>query len=429
LDVKIQPRSLSGNVKAIPSKSQAHRALICASLAADNLSFIECSGDSNDIEATASCLRALGAEIRRENQNDQSSEGYFVRPLEKNQNDISVSLPCVESGSTFRFLLPIVCALGKKTNFLLEGRLPERPISPLYEELSKKGCKLSPKGLNPFCTEGKLSPGIFELDAGVSSQFISGLLFALPLLEADSKIHLKGRVESFPYIEMTLAMLEIFKIKIEFKENIFYIKGNQKYISPEKLRIEGDWSNAAFWLAAAALGENAVTCEGLDLQSKQGDKAVINILEKFGANIKKHGSSVTVSGGKLRGAEIDARDIPDLVPVLAVAACAAQEQTVIRNAGRLRIKESDRLEAVSSVLRALGADIRVTDDGLIINGGSSLTGGEVSSWGDHRMAMSAAVASILCSQQVVIKDAQAVNKSYPGFFDDFRLLGGSITII
>ena len=428
MDVKIQPRFLTGRIKAIPSKSQAHRALICASLA-DKPSFIECSGDSEDIEATGACLRALGAEIKHEKQTEENSGGFFVQPFLQKKSETSVSLPCAQSGSTFRFLLPVVCALGRTAEFILEGRLPQRPVSPLYEELSRCGCKLSPKGSNPFCVEGKLTPGVFELDAGVSSQFISGLLFALPLLDKDSQIHLKGRIESFPYIEMTMAMLEIFKIKIEFNNNIFFIKGNQNYISPEKLSIEGDWSNAAFWLVSAALGENSIFCGGLDLKSRQGDRAVLDILEKFGADVKKDGSSVKVSGGKLRGTEIDACDIPDLVPVLAVAACAAEGQTVIRNAERLRIKESDRLEAVYSILSALGADIRVTDGGLIINGGSSLTGGEVSSWEDHRIAMSAAIASILCRQPVLIKDAQAVSKSYPGFFDDFRLLGGSISVL
>lgn len=423
MDVKIQPCFLKGNVKAIPSKSQAHRALICASLS-DRQTFIECEGASEDIEATAACLCALGADIIHKAQAEQSPGGFIVNPLKQKSGETCVILPCAESGSTFRFLLPLACALGIKAHFLLEGRLPERPISPLYEELSRNGCNLSQKGSNPFCTGGKLKPGLFALDAGVSSQFISGLLFALPLLEADSELRLKGNIESFPYIEMTMAMIEKFNIKIDYKENIFYIKGNQKYMSPGNLSVEGDWSNAAFWLAAASLGEDFITCEGLSLQSKQGDKSIIDILGKFGAKIEKTASSVTVSGGKLRGIEIDASDIPDLVPALAVVSCAAEGKTVIQNAERLRGKESDRLEAISSVLRAFGADIRVTQDGLVIYGGKALSGGVVSSWGDHRIAMSAAVASVLCKKPVVIKDAQAVSKSYPGFFSDFNLLGG-----
>lgn len=436
MDVKVSAGALSGSVKAIPSKSQAHRALICAALA-DAQTRIECDSESKDITATAACLSALGADIRRE----QGS--YIVRPLMRAADNGAVTLPgagnvvaeCAESGSTFRFLLPVVCALGQKTSFILEGRLPERPLSPLYEELVRHGCALSRQGTNPFCAEGKLTPGIYSLDAGVSSQFISGLLFALPLLDGDSELRLTGQIESFPYIGLTVSMLETFGSKIEFKDAVFKITGGQKYRSPGTVNIEGDWSNASFWLTAGALGEGrGITCEDLDLQSRQGDRAILKILEGFGSKIEKGGSSVTVcgtanAGGRLRGIEIDARDIPDLVPILAVAATAAEGTTVIRNAGRLRAKESDRLAAVSSVLNELGADVRVTDDGLIVNGGAILKGGQVSSWGDHRIAMAAAVAAAVCREPVVIRGAEAVNKSYPGFFDDFRLLGGSVEVI
>ncbi|MCL2181155.1 MAG: 3-phosphoshikimate 1-carboxyvinyltransferase [Treponema sp.] len=428
MNVKVLPNPLSGSVNAIPSKSQAHRALICAGLS-DAVTHIECGSQSKDIAATSACLSAMGAGVRRQN------DVYIVQPLKQ----VSAPLLCGESGSTFRFLLPVVCALGQRASFILEGRLPERPLSPLYEELVRHGCALSPHGVNPFNAEGKLTPGVFSLDAGVSSQFISGLLFALPLLKGDSELRLTGQIESYPYIELTVSMLEAFGIKVEFKDAVFSIPGGQAYRSPGTVRIEGDWSNAAFWLTAGALGENGVTCNGLDLRSKQGDRAIMDILERFGAQIEKSGSSVTVRDGRidgrkprgkrLRGIEIDARDIPDLVPVLAAAAAAAEGTTVIRGAGRLRGKESDRLAAVSSVLNGLGADVRVTDDGLIINGGGALNGGQVSSWGDHRIAMTAAVASMLCAQPVIINGAEAVNKSYPGFFDDLRSLGGSAEII
>ena len=421
MDVKILPCSLSGKVKAIPSKSQAHRALICAALA-DKPTRIECDGGSKDITATAACLSALGASI------DRGQGCYNVQPLKPDEKDGS-SLPCGESGSTFRFLLPVAGALGRKASFVLEGRLPERPLSPLFEELVCHKQSLSQQGSNPFCAEGQLMPGIYNLDAGVSSQFISGLLFALPLLGGDSELRLKGKMESFPYVELTMSMLKKFGIRIEFKNMVFSIPGNQKYISPGAVFIECDWSNAAFWLTAGALCKTSITCEGLDLQSAQGDRAITDILERFGAQVKKSGSSVTVSGGKLRGIETDAGNIPDLVPVLTAAAAAAEGTTVIRNAGRLRAKESDRLAAISSVLNELGADVRVTEDGLIINGGASLKGGQVSSWGDHRIAMTAAIAASLCANPVTITGAEAVNKSYPGFFDDLRLLGGSAEVI
>jgi len=409
VDVKILPGPLCGTVKAIPSKSQAHRALICAALADDPVNII-CEGTSKDIEATEACLYALKA-----------------------GGEDAVFLPCGESGSTFRFLLPIVGALGRKASFILEGRLPERPLSPLYEELVRHGCKLSPQGSNPFTIEGKLTPGSYTLDAGVSSQFISGLLFALPLLDGDSELRLTGSIESFPYIEMTLAMLERFGVKAEFEDMVFSIPGRQKYRSPGTVHIEGDWSNAAFWLCAGAIPGNEITVSGLDMNSRQGDRAVLEILERFGSDLQGidlRGSDLRgndlrgsdLHGGDLRGIEIDATDIPDLVPILSVVAAAAKGTTAIRNAGRLRIKESDRLAAVTNMLATLGADIRETGDGLIIHGGKPLTGGTVSSWGDHRIAMSAAIAAVLCAEPVIIQGAEAVNKSYPTFFEERRRL-------
>jgi len=270
-------------------------------------------------------------------------------------------------------------------------------------------------------------PGIYTLDAGISSQFISGLLFALPLLGGDSELRLTGNIESFPYIELTLGMIGEFGIKAEFEDMVFTIPGRQKYRSAGTVRVEGDWSNAAFWLAAGAACGKSVTCTELDLSSRQGDRAILETLERFGAQTEQSGTSATVSGGKLRGIEIDARDIPDLVPILAVVATAAEGTTMIRNAGRLRGKESDRLASVTDMLSILGANIQETGDGLVVQGGTPLTGGQVSSWGDHRIAMAAAVAASMCSGQVIIHGADAVNKSYPGFFSDFRMLGGCVS--
>ena len=421
MDVKIFPARLNGTVDAIPSKSQAHRALICAALA-DKPTRVECNGESEDILATAACLSALGAGIERE------SGAYVVRPLNRGRegNDGIATLPCGESGSTFRFMLPIVGALGRKVSFTPKGRLPERPLSPLYEELVRHGAELSPQGSVPFHADGQLTPGSYSLDAGVSSQFISGLLFALPLLDGDSELALSGSAESFPYVELTMAMLEEFGVKTDFSGGIFSIPGGQAYRSSGVVRIEGDWSNAAFWLGAGAIGKGSVTCAGLNLQSRQGDRAILDLLAKFGAQIEVSASAVTVSGGKLRGIEINAKDIPDLVPILAVIAAAAEGTTVIRNAGRLRTKESDRLASVSAVLRALGADVSETEDGLVLHGSADFKGGEVSSYGDHRIAMSSAIAATVSAEPVVVHGAEAVNKSYPGFYDDLRLLGGDI---
>ncbi|MCL2070956.1 MAG: 3-phosphoshikimate 1-carboxyvinyltransferase [Oscillospiraceae bacterium] len=402
-DVVISPSELGGTVKAIPSKSQAHRALICAALS-EKPAIVECNGTSKDIEATIECLSAL-----------------------KKQ-------PCVlnvgESGSTFRFLLAIVGALGLNAEFVLEGRLPERPLTPLYEELARHGCVLSPQGSNPLCISGQLTAGEYTLDGGVSSQFISGLLFALPLLDGDSLLKLSGKLESAPYVDLTVEMLARFGIKSKFENNAFFIRGNQSYNPPDSVvKVEGDWSNAAFWLCAGAFSQNGITCTGLNLQSKQGDRAVLDVLERFGANIIRGDDFVTVSKGELRGIEIDAGDIPDLVPVLSVVGVAASGLTTIRNAARLRIKESDRLAAVTDVLTVLGAKITEKDDGLEIHGGlknmHKENGGNVrvSSWNDHRIAMSAAIAAAaLCSQPVIIQGSEAVDKSYPTFFDDLRAL-------
>jgi len=419
VDVKIFPTRLNGVVNAIPSKSQAHRALICAALA-DKMTRVECNGESEDILATAACLSALGAGIERE------SGAYVVHPMRREGNGGIATLPCGESGSTFRFMLPLVGALGRKVCFTPKGRLPERPLSPLYEELVNHGAELSPQGSVPFYSGGRLTPGRYSLDAGVSSQFISGLLFALPLLDGDSELALTGKAESFPYVELTMAVLEEFGIKADFDGGVFFVPGKQTYRSSGVVRVEGDWSNAAFWLGAGAIGAGSVTCSGVNLQSRQGDRAILELLVKFGAQVKVNGSVVTVSGGKLRGMEISAKDIPDLVPILSVIAAAAEETTVIRNAGRLRSKESDRLAAVSAVLRTLGANVDETADGLVLHGSAVFKGGDVSSCGDHRIAMSAAIAATVCAEPVVVHGAEAVNKSYPGFFDDLRLLGGSV---
>ena len=448
-EIKILPGRLSGIVSSIPSKSQAHRALICAALS-DQKTFIKCEGESEDISATVECLNALGAKIARK------MGGFEVTPLFGSNRDIVMQ--CRESGSTFRFLLPIAGALGITAAFMPKGRLPERPLSPMYEELAAHGCSLSPQGSVPFHTSGRLQPGKYSLDGGISSQFVSGLLFALPLLDGSSELRLTGHLESFPYIELTLAMLRRFGIITEFDGSVFSIPGKQTYCSPGEVDVEGDWSNAAFWLGAGAIGgverissagkrkaekhsngktQNldesqasaaphtvAVSCIGLNTSSAQGDRAIVEILKQFGAKVETGDTYVTVSGNTLRGTDIDAKDVPDLVPILAVVASSAHGTTVIRNAGRLRTKESDRLASITEVMLTLGADVKETEDSLIIRGGSLLTGGSVSSHGDHRIAMAAAIAATICTDAVTISGADAANKSYPGFFNDFRSLGG-----
>jgi len=435
MTVKIIKPVQEGAVRAIPSKSAAHRLLICAALANNSNNtetFISCPQRSEDIDATARCLEALGAGIRYGNCDEDT--GFFITPINTYDTAGKRVLDCGESGSTLRFLLPICGALGVDVSFEMGGRLPTRPLTGLYEEMTKHGCTLSEFGSSPLTCTGSLSGGGYTLPGNISSQFVSGLLFALPLVESDSIIRVTSNLESRPYVDMTLDALNLFGIEIcEEQSNgtpLFHIRGRQKYNNPNTsntIHVEGDWSNAAFWLAAGAIGTGSIKVEGLDSNSRQGDRAIVELLSRFGANVNaEERGSVTVSRGTLRGIDIDAADIPDLVPVLAAVASVASGETAIRNAGRLRIKESDRLKTIAEILKCLGAEISETPDGLLIRGQDNLSGGETQSFGDHRIAMTAAVLSGACRDEVIIHGAEAVNKSYPAFFDDFTALGGQI---
>jgi 3-phosphoshikimate 1-carboxyvinyltransferase len=440
MKIKITKPLTGGCIKAIASKSAAHRLLICAALS-DVKTRLVCSETSEDIDATARCLTAMGARI---DYRDGAFDALPIRPPVTGRR----VLHCGESGSTLRFMLPIAAALGVDAEFHMGGRLPSRPLSPLYEELVSHGCILSAQGKSPLTLGGRLSGGDYAIAGNISSQYISGLLFALPLLDTDSVLTVTGDIESQPYIDMTLSALRQFGISIQRDGSRYAIKGRQAYRSVGTSEVEGDWSNAAFWLCAGALLNGAarripqcgsaagtdrcdmntvpggVAVTNLNTDSLQGDKAVLTFLERFGARVERGGGGVAVSPGRLRGLDIDAGDTPDLVPVLAAVAAGAEGTTTIYNAGRLRIKESDRLRAVTETLCALGADVTETPDGLVINGKPRLQGGTVHSFGDHRIVMSAAIASTLCQSPVVIEGAEAVNKSYPGFFADFAALGG-----
>jgi 3-phosphoshikimate 1-carboxyvinyltransferase len=406
MDVRITPSPVSGAIRAIASKSYAHRALICAALA-DNDSFIRINTTSKDIEATVECLMALGAYISRE-------DGVTrVKPIETFGDE---PLFCNESGSTLRFLLPVAAALKNKSVFVSSGKLPERPLSPLKEEMEKHGVSFSDSF--PLEINGFLQSGEYTLAGNVSSQFVSGLLFALPLLDGDSVINLIPPVESKPYIDMTVEVLREFGIEITEGFNSYSVKGNQTY-KPCDYTVEGDWSNSAYFLAMG------VRVTGLDLNSTQGDRAFVEIMHSLGAHIDYQGEFLHIITDNLHGGKIDAKNIPDLVPLLATVASTAKGRTEIYNAGRLKLKESDRLVSTYEMLKNLGANIEKTDDGFIIEGKQKLTGGEVDSFNDHRIVMSAAVASLKCENDVYIKNAIAVAKSYPAFFEDFNLTGGN----
>ncbi len=416
MDMTFSGASVKARIRAISSKSEAHRALICAALS-DGETNLLCTDTNADIDATASCLCALGADIKR------TSDGFLIKPIEKVTHN--AILDCNESGSTLRFLLPLAASLGADCSFLMRGRLAKRPLSPLYEILEEHGISLSPQGENPLSISGKLFSGNYKIAANVSSQYISGLLFALSVTGKRSSLKLEGNIESAPYIDMTKDTLAAFGAELEFdeKNNIFNINGKPGLISPRTFTVGGDWSNAAFFLCAGAIGNSPVTVTGLDTVSRQGDREILSVLRKMGARIDCSDGAVTVSPSRLAGTEIDAANIPDLVPILALTASVAEGETRIYNASRLRLKESDRIESVCSVLSALGADICATEDGMLIHGRSRLCGGEVDSFNDHRIAMTAAIAAIISENEVKINRFEAINKSYPSFLDAFEFRG------
>lgn len=418
-DVRISPRTLAGRAAAIPSKSCVHRLLVCAALAGGPTD-LEISALSEDTQATVDCLAALGAGICWQ-------EGICrVIPWGRNVS-LRPRLQCGESGSTLRFLLPVAAALGARATFEGKGRLPVRPLGPLLAAMEHNGCRFSGTGL-PLTLESGLRPGDYTLAGNVSSQFVSGLLMALPLLPGDSNIILTSALESEPYVAMTLQALARFGIRVEATARGFRIPGGQQFVSPGKLVAEGDWSNAAFFLCAGALG-GPVTCTGLAMDSRQGDREVVALLRRFGAAAEERGDAVTVGGRALRGIRIDAAQIPDLVPVLAAVAAGAQGTTHIVNAGRLRLKESDRLSAAAAMLGAVGGRAEEGRDSLTIHGGAALTGGTIDGRGDHRIVMAGAILSCLCREDVVIRGVGAADKSYPNFLEEFNQLGGEAHVI
>jgi 3-phosphoshikimate 1-carboxyvinyltransferase len=417
MKVTVSPGTLGGTIPAIASKSCAHRLLICAALSGAP-SELGCSTVSDDILATARCLEALGAGIER------TDGGFSVSPIDREKLPSGPVLDCGESGSTLRFLLPVVCALGADCRLEMGGRLPQRPLSPLYEELVRHGARLSAQGVSPLRTGGKLEDPAFVIPGGVSSQFISGLLLALPIMGGGT-VKVTGKTESRSYIDITCRCMTACGADVRFADGVYAVSGG--YAAPKVIAAEGDWSNAAFWLCAGAIGKNAVTVTGLDPDSAQGDRKIVDIIRKFHGNVMVTKSGVTSIPAKLRGTEIDAADIPDLVPVISTLAAAAEGTTRVYDAGRLRLKESDRLAAISNVMSTLGVNITETTDGFTIVGGAPLRGGEVSAWSDHRIAMTAAVASLLADGPVTIDGAECAAKSYPGFFEDFRRLGGEAT--
>ena len=400
MNIVITPSPLAGAVQAPASKSAAHRLLICAALA-DRPTRIRINAMNRDIEATVGCLRVMGADIFEE------GDALAVSPIARIPN--KAMLDCGESGSTLRFLLPVAAAQGAEVTFTGHGRLPQRPNAPLVAALREHGARIDADGL-PMVVSGPVAGGVWTLPGDVSSQYVTGLLFALPLLDGDSDIALTTPLASAAYVDMTLQALRQFGIAAETRPQGWHIPGGQRYRSPGEAMVEGDWSAAAFWLAANALGSD-IRVNGLEEASAQGDRAVAELLGR---------------------AAIDATHVPDLVPALAVAAASLNQRTVVTGAARLRLKESDRLQSVAGLLAALGHAVAITPDGLIIDGGSPTPCPSpirtVDGMNDHRIVMAAAVLATRAEGDVNILGAEAVSKSYPDFFEHFTALGGKMDV-
>lgn len=392
MDITVIPGRLQGETQAIPSKSQAHRALICAAFS-NKVTNIYCAQTNEDIEATADCLRALGAHITR------TEGGYFVEPSQC--VPAKAVLNCRESGSTLRFMLPVAGALGVDSTFLLAGRLPQRPLSPLWEEMERMGCTLTKPSSNTIRCQGKLRSGKYRIDGGISSQFITGLLLAAALIPGQTQIEITGTLESKPYVLLTQQVLRQFGVQSDH----YIVTGSVFFSSPGCYYVEGDWSNGAFFLAAQKMG-NDLQITGLLPDSTQGDKACAPILE-------------ALCQGNITA---DCKDIPDLVPILAIAA-ASMHGASFENIARLRLKESDRVESVLHMLRALGAECYADTHTMYVSP-AKFQSCTIDSANDHRIAMAAAIASTCASGPVTILGADCVKKSYPSFWDEFLRLGG-----
>lgn len=403
LDISITPSLLRGSLRLPPSKSISHRLLICAAMA-DGASQIDNLLECMDSHATIDALTALGAKIQGENGK------YTIEGIKAPKSEAFVD--CRESGSTLRFMMPIFSAYGCEAEFTGRGKLPERPITPIIKPMCDNGAVFRTDKM-PYKIGGRLSAGKYYIDGSVSSQFITGLLFALSRLDGDSEIIVTSPLQSKPYIDITINCMMRFGVIVTQTENSYFVKGNQRYI-PQCCTVEADMSQSAFFVVANVLGCN-INITNINPDTLQGDRAILDIAGKF-----RNCGDLSV---------INAADIPDLVPIIAVMMSFWNKPSVISDCGRLRVKECDRLKATAELINGLGGNITEHKDSLEIRPVSSLCGGTVNCHNDHRIAMAAAIAAVKCKDRVIIKDAQCVDKSYPKFFDDYTSLGGIADVI
>ena len=426
MKIKIRPGKLNGTIEIPPSKSYSHRAVIAAALAEngkkskiDNLKF------SVDITTTTDIMENWGAEIERfESALEIIGNGGKVAPRDK-------YVQCNESGSTIRFLIPVGITSENELVFDGKGKLVDRPLDSYYRIFDKQGLKYeTTDGKLPLTVNGKLKPGNYEIDGNISSQFITGLLYALPLLEGDSKLIINKNLESKGYVDLTLEILKLAGIEIvnnDYKS--FDIRGNQTY-KPFDYTVEGDYSQVAFWIVAGIISanrDNEVKCLHVNKNSLQGDREIIEIVTRMGAKLEIFHDYVIVKPSKTKGTVIDISQCPDIGPVLTVLAALSEGETRIINGERLRIKESDRITSIKTELNKLGGNVSEEGDSLIIQGVEGFRGGiTVNAWNDHRIAMSLAIASTRCEKEIILEEAESVRKSYPHFWDDFVKMGGEI---
>ncbi|MCK5128753.1 MAG: 3-phosphoshikimate 1-carboxyvinyltransferase [Clostridiales bacterium] len=422
----ITPSRLHGDITAPPSKSMAHRSIIAAALA-EGLSFISNIELSDDIMSTIEAVKLLGAKVTLSVDENERIQ-LAIQGIAGESKERMPHINCRESGSTLRFMIPIVLASAGGGIFDGEELLPKRPIDSYEKIFTAQGinwhCQ-SEKDNLPLKIEGTMKSGEYALPGNISSQYITGLLFALPLLDGDSQITIQGNLESASYVDMTIQMLAHFGIQIDKNEDTYIIKGNQQY-KQSRYRVEGDWSQAAFLIIAGILGDGTKV-HGLDAHSKQGDKAIMDIAQKMGADIKTIDGVVHASKSKLIACDVDVSQCPDLAPAIAAAMSVADGKSTIFGGQRLKVKESDRIMSVTNALNNLGAKVTPTDDGMVIVGKKTLSGTQTDAPADHRIAMMVAAVSQMCNGQFILTGADSVNKSYPSFWDEFVALGGKIS--
>ena len=422
----VSPSPLSGTLQVMPSKSASHRAVMMAALAKGEteLSPLQLS---RDIEATLSCAQALGL-TEQARILPHALPGFVSAKIVGGQQAAAGGmrvLDCGESGSTLRFFIPLALDGRGPVTFVGHGRLMQRPLD-VYEEMFRPLGVRWERTEDSLTVEGKLQSGQYFLRGDVSSQFITGLLLALPQLAGNSVIRITTKLESRAYVELTRRVQAAFGIESFWKDaQTLVVPGSQRPVSPGRAHVESDWSHAAFYLTAGCLSSaGPLMLHGLDMDSAQGDRAIVDILRGMGAIINRQGDVLTVCPSRLRACDVDASQIPDLVPILAVAMAAADGESRITGAARLRIKESDRLAAMCAALTACGADVTERPDGLVIRGGRPLHDARIDGCNDHRIVMAMAVASVLASGDLTITDAEAVAKSAPAFWEEFTALGG-----